>query len=205
MTAVGPETAGVETKVVGLRELFKFLAALDHAPLGGLEHPLLFIGHGLPGDESKHKHCGDDVYNAEGNGGIHAYQGGEGGHKDQCVLVYGDEEEVKEHPAPAVAVEERSLTEYTPAVILFSFPEFPSVGAFAREVEGEAGSPECGKDCHNYEAGTETSVCSNDPGINCRKDAPDLVHLGIVSGEFTNYKAVQCAASGNDAKGLEGG
>ena len=204
MAAAAPKAHRVEALPVGLRQLLQLLPLAYHLPLGALEGPLLLVGNCLIHNESQHQDGGKCIHPAEGLRGIHAHQSREGGHQHQRILVDAHEKEVEESPGPALVGKRRAATDDTPAVILRAFPEFEPVGPLAGEVEGEAGAPERGQDGHDNQPRGHAAACGNHPGVGDGKQAPELVHLGIVAGELSQHKAPEGAAGGYDTEGFEG-
>ena len=202
MTAHAPEALRIETLVVGGRQFLQLFPFPDHFPLGRLEAPLLLVGHGFIDDETQHEGSGDSVAPAKRRADIHQYQGREGDHQHQDILVKGNEEAVEQQPLP-MRLELFFSTENLPAVVLLPFPEFKPVRSFAGEVEGKAGAPEGNQDSHDDKTRSETAPDGHHPYIGDGEQAPEFVHLAVVGGEFPHGKAVKPAAGSNDSEDFQ--
>ena len=203
MAAATPEAHGVKSLVVRCRKLFQLLSRFDHLPLGGLEGPLLLVGKGFIDNEAQRKDGSQHIDSAERDSGVHAHQRREGGHEHQRILVDADEKEVEQGPGQSAPLERRTAAYYTPAVVLFPFPEFELISTLAGEVEGEAGAPQRGQDSHHHQPEAHSPVDGDDPGVGDGKQAPELVHLAVVPGEFAHHEAPGGAAEGDDAQGFQ--
>jgi len=113
-----------------------------------------------------------------------------------------DREEVEAHP-DSLFGHVVGVSAHIPAVVFLAFPEFKFVGAFSGEVERQAQSTEGGERCHHHETRVHLTVCGDNPAIDEGEDAPHLINLAVVAGEFAHDETKQGAARRDDYYGFE--
>ena len=204
MTAYVPETSGIESLAIWLGKFFQLLSLADKGPFPGLETPLLLVSDRLIAEKHKQHHGRERIPPSEGDFGTHRHKRGESNHKHKEVLVHADKEQVEQHPLP-VRLKLFAAPQHFPAVVFPACPELDMVGPFAGKVESQAGAPEGYEAGHNDQARTHSALGGNNPHIDCRKYAPELVHLAVVGGKLANRETEQRAAGSDDKQGLEDG
>ena len=90
-----------------------------------------------------------------------------------------------------------------PAVVLLAGPEFQAVCAFSRKVDRKPHAP-CGDD-QRIDGGAQTHAAfdRDDPRVDDRQDAPELVHLREILRKLADDKAVRDGASAHDQQNCQ--
>ena len=150
----------------------KFFPGIDQYMLGALKIPLLDVGQRFKDDEKEHQGGSSIIKNTQRHSVVlKGNDSGQSKQQDQRILVCGNKKQVEKGPFPPW-IEFRFLSQYQPAVILFTGPEPPLVGPFQREIHGEAHAPEGYQHAHDDEPWRVVAVTGNNPGIDNGEEAP---------------------------------